>query len=120
MRLCFILIVLMISFGCSTGFPNDFKTSKKQAESLRTQRFSLDKKYVGFKKEDFIKAFGKPRTVIKNKYPYSLEPNCYAADCATGFADELLTYEFKDRTVTGITYYSVYAFIKDGVVVRIR
>ena len=120
MRILIISLLSVICFGCAVSSANDFKTAKQIDSNLDGKIYLLDKKYVGFTKVDFIKDFGKPRKTIKDKYPYSLQEGCNSAECPSGMSDELLTYEFSVRTQYGKTYYSVYAYIKDGIVVRIR
>lgn len=120
MRQFLLLLFLFSNISCAVAEVNDYKISKRTSEIKQFEVNLLDKKYVGFTKEEFIKDFGKPRETIKDAYPYSLEANCYAGDCPEGWADELLTYEFSDRNERGKYFYSVYAYIKDGKVVRIR
>ena len=117
----FLLILLLLSnVSCASANINDFKISKKTSEIKKFEAALLDKKYTGFTKEEFIKDFGKPPKIIVDAYPYSLDENCYAADCPKGIADELLSYEFLSQDERGKYFYSVYAYIKDGMVVRIR
>lgn len=120
MRILIFFFLSILSFGCAVSSANDFKTAKQIDSGLDGKVYLLDKKYVGFTRENFIADFGKPRKTIKDKYPYSLQAGCNSADCPSGWSDEMLVYEFSLRTKYGITYYSVYAFIKDGVVVRMR
>lgn len=113
-------LLLFSNVSCASADVTDFQKAKATSEVKKLEAKILDAKYVGFTKEEFIKDFGKPKKIIIDAYPYSLDVNCYAADCPEGIADELLTYEFLSRDERGKYFYSVYAYIKDGKVVRIR
>ena len=116
----FIIFLLLFNCGCASADSSDFQKAKATSEVRKLDAKILDAKYVGFTKEEFIKDFGKPKKIIVDAYPYSLDVNCYAADCLEGMANELLIYEFSSRDERGKYFYSVYVYIKDGVVVRIR
>ena len=115
-----IIFLLLFNYGCASADVGDFQKAKATSEVRKLDAKTLDAKYVGFTKEEFIKDFGRPKKIIVDAYPYSLDVNCYAADCLEGMANELLIYEFSSRDERGKYFYSVYAYIKDGVVVRIR
>ena len=115
-----VIFMLLFNCGCASADVTDFQKAKATSEARKFDAKMLDTKYVGFSKEEFIKDFGKPKKIIVDSYPYSLDANCYATDCPEGLADELLTYEFSSKDERGKYFYSVYAYIKDGMVVRIR
>ena len=115
-----VVFVLIFSCGCASADVPDFQKSKATSEIIKLDAKILDIKYVGFSKEEFIANFWKPKKIIIDSYPYALDANCHVADCAEGIADELLVYEFAKRTEKGMTFYTVYAYLKDGKVVRIR
>lgn len=120
MQWIFVFLFIFSNISCASADGTDFQKSKKWTEAKQMEKNILDSKYVGFTKEDFIKDFGKPKKVLKETSPYPLDANCYAGDCPSGVSDELLVYEFSERTERGITFFTLFVYLKDGKVVRIR
>jgi len=115
-----IFFILLLNIGCAFANVNDYQRAKNENDLLVFKSKLLDTKYVGFTKEDFISDFGQPESVMIDEYPYSLDVDCLASDCATGIADELLTFTFVKKEGIRSIYYSVYAYVESGIIVRIR
>ena len=123
MRLSFILILSLTIFGCAASSVDLNKMAQdafKVKKELNLQASALDLEFAGADRDTIRSALGKPKKMLNEPSPYSLDRNCRGSHCEGGVSDEIWFYEFKRKFPSGWEYYTVYVYFKDGKVVRIR
>jgi|GEM_PF-5866694 len=122
----YFLALLIFSLTCAGCAPSAAGLNSMAQNALRThailkeQARDLDQKFLGADKEAVLAAFGKPRKMSQEPYPYRIDPSCIGKDCVTDYSDEIWFYEFKGKFESGWEAYSLYVYFKNEKVVRIR
>jgi len=120
-KLC-LVFTLLLSSGCSwialldtSNKPiSNTNCDKKLQKVLKEETVSWNSQYIGFTKEKINSELGKPKKVIRERWPYELNGK-------ESHADEVWFFEFvKYVSSCGKYAYSVYVYFKNGKVVFIR
>ena len=122
-RLSVLVSLTLTIFGCVASSADLNKMAQdalQEKEVLNEESAALDQKFLGTDRDTIRSAFGKPREISYEPYPYSLDRHCRGSRCEGGVSDEIWFYQFKKRFSSGWVAYSLYVYFKDGKVVRIR
>lgn len=118
-----LIVILFSALGCtssSADLNRIAQESIRENQELKRQAADLESDYLGVDEVAISNALGKPKNKSNEPYPYKIDPDCYGRDCEQGYSDEIWFYEFKRKTSSGIEFYTVYIYFRNGKVVRIR